>query len=101
MKIRKCGMLYQVLPGEYLPYIGLENAGLQILYSAFADGMGFRKVYEYTKLLKKENVPIINWRYFNPVALVSKLVMSIRNRIARKVCRENADLDDYRKTHRK
>lgn len=101
VKIRKCGMLYQVLPGEYLPYIGLENAGLQILYSAFADGMGFRKVYEYTKLLKRENVPIINWRYFNPVALVSKLVMSIRNRIARKVCRENADLDDYRKTHRK
>lgn len=101
VRIRKCGMLYRVLPGEYLPYIGLENVGLQILYSAFADGMGFREVHEYTKLLKKENVPIINWRYFNPVALISKLVKSMYNRIARKVCRENADLDAYRKTHRK
>lgn len=85
VKIRKCGMLHRVLPAKDLPCVGLENAGLQILYTAFADGMGFRRVFEYGKLLKKENVPIINRRFCNPFMLVRKLFRSMHNRFTRRI----------------
>lgn len=83
VKVRKCGVLYGILSYEELTYLCLENVGLQILYSAFADKMGIRKCIEYRKLLKSEHVPVINWRHFNPFVLAKKLFSSIYNRLTR------------------
>lgn len=81
IRIKRAGYLYRVLNDKELKALELENVGLQVLYSAFADKMGIRKVLEYRSLLKKEFVPILNWKYMNPLILARKLVRSILGRM--------------------
>lgn len=81
VKIRKCGMLYKILDDESIVFLQLENVGLQVLYSAFADKMGIRKIVEYARLLRAEGVPIINRKHFSLIKIGHALVHSIYNRL--------------------
>lgn len=80
IRIKRAGYLYRVLTDDELVTLQLENVGLQILYSAFADKMGLRKVMEYRSLLKQESVPILNWKHMNPLILTRRLLRSIKQR---------------------
>lgn len=84
VKIRKCGMLYKILDDDGISFLHLENVGLQILYSAFADKMGIRKVMEYVKLLRKEGVPVINRKHANPFTFLRIFLNSVNARLRRR-----------------
>ncbi|MGM9592662.1 MAG: glycosyltransferase family 2 protein [Oscillospiraceae bacterium] len=84
VKIRKCGMLYKILDDESIVFLQLENVGLQVLYSAFADKMGIRKIVEYARLLRAEGVPIINRKHANPFTLFRRFLKSVIGRLRRR-----------------
>lgn len=80
-KILRLALLYQHLSEEDILVLNLETAGIQTLYSAFADKMGVRKVMQYRTLMKEKNVPIFNWKYMNPLILAGKFLRSLSGRL--------------------
>lgn len=80
VRIKRAGYLYRSLSDDELVLLEMEHVGLQILYSALADRMGICKTMNYYSLLKKESVPIINWKHMNPIVISQKLLKSINQR---------------------
>lgn len=84
ISIKRYAYLYRILDDKELTFLGIENAGIQTLYRAIADKMGFKRVVEYARLLRAEGVPIINRKHANPFTLFRRFLKSVIGRLRRR-----------------
>ena len=64
-KVEKFAFMYSVLSPEEIPLVDLEYAGAKVLFHVAADGYGLKSFFEYGRLLREKNVPVINLRSFD------------------------------------
>ncbi len=81
MYIRKYGFLYQRLSQDEIHTLELDVMPLYTVYNTVAKGYGFKLALEYRKMLRELGVPLVNWKYANPIELVGRAFKSVFRRI--------------------
>lgn len=82
VQIKRCGILYRKLSKADIKALGLENVGLQIMYTTIMNGYGIKQAFVYHKLEKEEKVPLM--LEFKPLVLIKQLIRSLWKRIMKK-----------------
>lgn len=82
MELHRYHNLYQWLSPLEIRAIGMEFAGLRILYRTVANGYGFRQMLTYWELMRQEQVPLVSWKSCSVLELARIFFCSVRGRIA-------------------
>lgn len=79
--IHKFGFLHQHLTTSELHALDLDYMPLYILYNTAIGGYGLKNVFEYRRLLRKENVPLVMWENVSIKHLAARAFHSLKNRL--------------------
>ena len=81
--IRKYGFLFNNMSEEDIHTLDLDYLPLYMLYNTVASGYGIKLALEYKRMLRKLGVPLVNWKYVNPLKLLESALKSAFERIKR------------------